>query len=293
MVGEYYKAYNPRSMQKYKLGRRLEQSFKKVNSIYRFVEEIDSDILTRYSDSFRKRLSDVVTEKKRNIGVDTFTNMIKDLAYLKDNPDLVSLIVSYFLHELEIEIDFEDIDSNIEVSSFNDVRELRRLGYYLAKSCADILGHEKGVEFWKKIVALQHRDWKLGVEAAMKEQANSELKKVTMSQRSEGMIKNWIDYGLADFARLIIDDNKVHFRFDSCLTPATMKELNDPEWAYLSSCYVTDAPEYNYGPQRLRRTQTLHNATFCDEFYWDPSAYDNPEQPSLEFTKKLGIDKSG
>ena len=89
---------------------------------------------------------------------------------------------------------------------------------------------------------------------------------MTMKEKGDRMVKTWIDFGLADFARLDIDDHKVLFRFDSCLTPEAMKDLNDPEWAYLSSCYVTDAPEFNYGPQRLRRTQTLHTAPWCDEF---------------------------
>ncbi|MGC9778022.1 MAG: hypothetical protein HZR80_02130 [Candidatus Heimdallarchaeota archaeon] len=38
----------------------------------------------------------------------------------------------------------------------------------------------------------------------------------------------------------------------------------------------------------MRRTQTLHHGDFCDELYWNNVVHPNAEQPSLEFTKKLG-----
>jgi len=38
----------------------------------------------------------------------------------------------------------------------------------------------------------------------------------------------------------------------------------------------------------MRRTQTLHHGDFCDDLYWNNVVHPNAEQPSLEFTKKLG-----
>jgi hypothetical protein len=286
MSGESYKAYNPESMQIYKLGDRLKQSFNKVNKIHGYVKEINSDLFEKYSQAFKRKLSEVVKDSNRGIDSNAVVELTKDLEYLDNNPEFVTLVMRYFMYELELETDFKDLAGEFEVTSFNDVREVRRLGYYLAKSCADIMGHDEGVKLWKKIVALQHRDLKIEIEAAMNKQEKPP--QITMRERGDRFVKNWIDYGLADFARLDMDDHMVLFRFDKCLTPETMKELNDPEWAYLSSCYITDAPEFNFGPQRLRRTQTLHTASFCDEFYWDPNVYENPEQPSLELTENLG-----
>lgn len=284
MVGESIKAYNPNAKVKLKLGERLKQSLTKVNKIFGYVMELDSEVFENYSKAFRRRISDAIVG-----GIEADSNKVKELIngfeFLEKDPDFTSLIMKYFLHTLNVHSDFENLEEEIEVTSFNDVREFRHLGYYLAKSCADIMGNEEGISFWKRIVALQHRDHKKKVESAMKSKEAPEL---TMKERGDKYVKSWIDYGLADFARLDIDDHKVLFRFDICLTPEAMKDLNDPEWAYLSSCYVTDAPEFNYGPQRLRRTQTLHTAPFCDEFYWDPTVYDEPEQPVLEFTEKLG-----
>jgi hypothetical protein len=84
----------------------------------------------------------------------------------------------------------------------------------------------------------------------------------------------------------------VLYRFDSCLTHEVLKDLNDPDWAYLSSCYNTDHPGFNtVAIPCLRRTQTLHHADFCDELYWIPDVHTDPEQPTLEFTRKLGLEE--
>jgi hypothetical protein len=81
----------------------------------------------------------------------------------------------------------------------------------------------------------------------------------------------------------------VLFRFDRCLTHEALRDLNDPDIAYLASCYIGDAEEFNPGRTRyVRRTQTLHHGDFCDELYWDVDFHTDPEQPSLEFTRMLG-----
>ncbi|NPE08965.1 MAG: hypothetical protein GNW80_11845 [Asgard group archaeon] len=68
-----------------------------------------------------------------------------------------------------------------------------------------------------------------------------------------------------------------------------LKHHNDPDIAYIASCYIGDIAEWNEGEYiHLRRTQTLHHAVFCDELYWDTRVHDNPVQPSLEFTKNIG-----
>jgi hypothetical protein len=106
-----------------------------------------------------------------------------------------------------------------------------------------------------------------------------------MIERSDRAIKRWTETGLGNFTRVIFDNHKILYKFDKCMTPEVLKELNDPEFAYLCSCYVGDAPDFNFGNQFLRRTQTLHHGSFCDELYWDPRVHDDPEQPPLEFTK--------
>ncbi|MFX0096014.1 MAG: hypothetical protein ACFFBD_30020, partial [Candidatus Hodarchaeota archaeon] len=94
--------------------------------------------------------------------------------------------------------------------------------------------------------------------------------------------------GLGDFTAAILDDNMILYRFDSCLTHEALKDLNDPDFAYLCSCYKGDVEGFNYKNHYLRRTQTLHHGDFCDELYWNPHVHSDPKQPPLEFTRKLG-----
>ena len=116
-------------------------------------------------------------------------------------------------------------------------------------------------------------------------------KKVTILDLNKRYIESWCKSGLVDFTSCIIDDYKVVYRFDKCLTPEALKDYKDPDIAYLSSCYLVDIPEFNESKIiHLRRTQTLHHADFCDEFYWNNYVYPDEEQPSLEFVETMGKD---
>ncbi|MBE0525653.1 MAG: L-2-amino-thiazoline-4-carboxylic acid hydrolase [Candidatus Thorarchaeota archaeon] len=184
-------------------------------------------------------------------------------------------------------MELDDLDRETEVTGFNDACESERIMYYLAKAGADVVGDENSIEFWKKVVALRLRNDRIEYEKQIKEREKAGKKPITMIENSNRSIKRWTEIGLGDFTRMIMDDHKILYRFDRCVTHEVLKDLNDPEYAYICSCYIGDAPEYNYGNQFLRRTQTLHHGCFCDELYWDSRFHKNPEQPSLEFTKNL------
>lgn len=71
-----------------------------------------------------------------------------------------------------------------------------------------------------------------------------------------------------------------------------LKDFNDPDIAYLCSCYLRDSPSNNEGYiVHMRKTQTLHHAKFCDEFYWNNYVHPDAEQPSLEFVENMGKNK--
>ena len=284
---ESYQAYNPKALMKFKLGKRLKDSYTKTNDILGRVEEIRPDIIDEFIDAFGSRISDVIGETVIDINLECVIELIQDLDYLKNNSNLLLLLTRYIIFQLEIPSELGNLDREIEVYSFNHARENERLRYYLAKACPDILGREQGIEFWKRIVTLTLRDARVEFESREKERIKSGKNEICMIEGSDGAIKWWIETGVGDFTRAILDDHKILYRFDKCITPEVLKDLDDPEFAYLSSCYIGDAPGFNFGRRFLRRTQTLHTSSFCDELYWDPRVHDEPEQPSLEFTKKL------
>jgi len=68
-----------------------------------------------------------------------------------------------------------------------------------------------------------------------------------------------------------------------------VKDFDDPDIAYLATCYIGDNPEWNKDKIiHMRRTQTLHHAKFCDEMYWNNYVHPDAEQPTLEFIEDIG-----
>lgn len=286
MKAESWKAYNPDAIIRTKLGERLQISYKKTNTILGYVKEINEDIFDDFVSAFQDRI-DFVRGTEGTIDLESVSELIRDFDHLKNNDGLTILITQYVFYHLKIPLELKRFDKEIVVTSFNDACENERLMYYLAKAGADVVGVEEGIEFWKKVVALRLRDDKIKYEMKIKEREKSGEKGPTMIEISEGSIKRWTEIGLGDFTRIIMDDHKILYRFDKCVTHEVLKDLNDPEYAYISSCYIGDAPEFNFSNKYLRRTQTLHTAPFCDELYWDRRVHNDPEQPSLDYTKNL------
>ena len=93
--------------------------------------------------------------------------------------------------------------------------------------------------------------------------------------------------GLADFTVAVFDEHMVLYRFDRCAMHECIKHLDDPDYAALA-CHIGDLEGAHPGKNsRMRRSQTLHVGDFCDEFCWDSDVYNEPVQPSLEFTRSL------
>ncbi len=285
MKVDSYKAYNPEGLIKFKLSKRLTDSYSKINDILRWTEELRPDILMEFIAAFQRRISEVIGDRLIEIDWDQVSCLVEKMEYLKNNPELTMLLTKYTIHQLELPNDFGNLDQDIEVTSFNHAKENERLRYYIAKGCPELLGEDEGAKFWKDIISLMLRDEKQKYETKVKE--NPERKESSMIERSDGSIRWWSEIGLGNFTRVIMDDHKILYRFDRCITHEVLKDLKDQKWAYLSSCYIGDAPNYNFRSHYMKRTQTLHTAPFCDEMYWDPKVHDEPEQPSLEFTESL------
>ena len=77
-------------------------------------------------------------------------------------------------------------------------------------------------------------------------------------------------------------------KFDRCVSHESMKHVKDQELAYYAVCYPGPRLlEHAHQDISMRRTQTLFTADFCDELRWDRHVHDEPEQPSLEFSRKI------
>jgi len=284
MKVETHSVYNPDKKILIDPQENIRAGFKWANDILRHLDDIRPGMTSRYVVALKERLLDAVIGFRVDPRSFDTEEMSQGLSHLGDHPDLRDLIVCFICKHLDLPAGYTSGPGEVEVSSLNDARAGRRLSYHRVKALVDLLGSEEGVPLYKEIVArilLAGR-----VERERLEEGEEEISAVEHKGRA---VKAWTDYGLADFTAAVLDDHRVLYRFDSCLTHEALKDLDDPDIAYLASCYVADAEEFNTGKARhMRRTQTLHHGDFCDELYWDADFHTDPEQPSLEFTRMLG-----
>ena len=285
-----YEAWNPKAIIRFKLEDRLKEAFRRVDSDLSYIEELMPEILANFVSALKNRLVEVIDSYHFDSSKVNLNGMIEEFEHLGNYFDLFNLVLQFVCMELGLPEDFSPTDDEIEVFSLNEARASERLPYHEVKSCADVLGDERGIQLWKKMIGFRLRNQHIEYDERTQEIEERGESKPTMAENKDRAIKRWIKIGIGNFTVAVFDDNMVLYRFDKCHTHEALKDLNDPDFAYLCSCYIGDAPEYNFGRQFLRRTQTLHHGKFCDELYWMADAHDNPEQPSLEFTQNLKED---
>ena len=161
----------------------------------------------------------------------------------------------------------------------------RHLSYYRVKAIEDLLGKEECTKLYKQIVEYLIKETK---EQESRDQPADPLT-LTRTNSRNFILNHYKKFGVANFTLGIYDEYKEIYRFDKCIVHEVLKEFDDPDIAYLSSCYLRDSPSSNEGYTiRMRKTQTLHHNDFCDELYWNNHVHPDAEQPSLEFTKNMG-----
>ncbi len=284
---ETHKCFSLTNRGKFEPEKIIKAQLDKVDSVTRMFNKIKPKDLELYLSNLENVFSKIVDDYDFKQEAFDWDLIRKDLELIHNYPKLEKLIFLYTCIILEVPVEYESGQGEIELGFFDWIKVLRRVPYYLVRTLVDIYGKQKGTEIYKEIVPL-HLDDLL---SKGKSEEPEDPKSVNILEFNERQIKSWCECGLADFAVCIYDDYKVVYRFDSCLTPEALKEFNDPDIAYLSSCYLTDHPRFNEGRIiHLRRKQTLHHSEFCDELYWNNYVHPETEHPALEFIEHMGKD---
>jgi len=261
----------------------------RVDSVINFFKLIKPSDLNVYVSNLKDKFHELVGDYSFETNAFNWKLIRENLELLPNFHDLEKLVFLYVCKTIKLPDNYTSDQGEIELNYFDRIKALERTSYYLVKTLADTYGKEKGTEIYKQIVPYLIKKMK----SSDKTEKPEDPKSVNILDSNKRSIESWCKSGLADFAFCIFDDYKVIYRFDSCLTPESLKEFNDPDIAYLSSCYIGDVPEWNKGKIiHLRRTQTLHHAKFCDELYWNNYVHPNLKQPPLEFTNNLGKEDS-
>ncbi|MHA1907813.1 MAG: hypothetical protein ACW98Y_11005 [Candidatus Thorarchaeota archaeon] len=279
--------WDPKAIEKFKLGDRLGQAFSRTNSTLKYIVELSPSAREKFVNALVKRLTDAVGDYSIHSAM-LIPEMFEELKILKEYPKLQQAVYQFTCNMLQLPLDRRPTDEEVKVFSLDNAKAHERLSYYFVKSMIDILGERAGVELWKDVVGLRLRDEHIDYEKSVQEKLDRGERLSTLFEINERAMKRWDSIGLGNYVYAQLDENKVLFRFDKCHTHEVLKDLKDPFIAYLCSCYLGEHPKYNFGRKFMRRTQTLHQGTFCDELYWMTDVHDNPEQPSLKFTRSLG-----
>ncbi len=276
-----FKAFNPEVKVQIDPSKKVKQEFRLTDLVLCYLNTNQSTVVKKYVKALKKRLVKDIKDFHIESTFFDLNSMRKDLPVLGDYPELQDLLVQFTCKNLEISTKNQARSCETEILSINRVKAQEVLSYYRIKALVDILGKEQAIPIWKEIVAFRI------ISAREKRQTN--IRNPSMMENFEQAVGIWTKIGMADFTGAIFDENKYLFRFDSCFTHEVLKGFNDPDIAYLATCYVGDAEEFNKGKtMKLRRTQTLHHGDFCDELYWNSNVHKDVEQPSLEFTRELG-----
>ncbi|NPE08962.1 MAG: hypothetical protein GNW80_11830 [Asgard group archaeon] len=280
MEEKYYKCYNADAIMELNPADKIRDAIKRTDDIIKYIVKLRNGVTPEYVEALIKRL--LIEVNDYNIDTKSFSlkTIEKDLTHLKHDELLTNLVIRFMAKKFAIPKDTKIKSKTIEITNLNRAYAMEGFSYFRVKAFEDILGKEEGIKLYSKILGLIVKEMKSTQKINEKD---------TVKSRNERAVKRWCEEGVGDFTFILYDENKVIYRFDRCVTHEALKHHNDPDIAYIASCFIGDIEEWNEGEYiHLRRTQTLHHADFCDELYWDTRVHDKPEQPSLEFARNIG-----
>lgn len=274
-----HKCYNPKAETEVDPIPWIQGQLGSMNSVIKYLTKFKPEFVEGYIQHLVKRVKNAIDSIEKKNGYYDF-EIKESFEFLDKYPDLRKLIQKFLLAHVNPMKKSPNNPEKYLAYGYNHSMAFRRISYHRVKTFAELLGKEEGIKLYTKILTQM-------IEEASKK--HPEKDDITNKKYCEKAIKSWCDYGMADFASCELDEHMTVFRFDSCFAHEVLKDFNDPDIAYYASCYGADLPAFNEGRIiKVRRSQTLYHADFCDELYWDARVHKDPKMPSLEFTSKIG-----
>ena len=154
MEEKYYKCYNTNGIIELNPADMIMDTIKRTDSIIKYLIELQKDIAPDYVEALIKRL--LPTVNGYNTDTDSFSlkSITKDLSYLKQGDILTDLIIRYVAKNLDLPAGSKIISERAEFTNLNQARAGERFSYHRVKAFTDVLGKEKGIELYTKILRL-------------------------------------------------------------------------------------------------------------------------------------------
>ncbi len=281
---KHYRKRNPESRKEINLDELLTGNLRLVNGILKYIRKLKPEILDEYIPALRKRYEETIKREAPEFDEGDFSTMGIEYKFVNANPDLRSVIIQWTLAELSPKERIQVGESEIEVLLLDWLRASEVLRYHRVKVLTELIGREEGIQLWKDIVEKATDD----ARREKTEEVWPPIQEIADGWRKHGETSdNDHDFIVAQF-----DEHKVLLKFNRCAVYEAVKHLDDPEVAYLATCWPSHPDNTSlkrYGMKRRKLTpQTLHTHPFCIEFFWNNDVHPDTELPDKEFMKNLG-----
>jgi hypothetical protein len=271
---DVYSNYNPKATREISVRDYLFRNLERLDEMLEFLNIQNMDLVEEFSVRMIDSLSRMVNDEDKTGFFAEYQEVLEGHNSLSEKEALGSLALRFMLEQLNLSV----IEEGKARPLFVDAEKGDNIIPYTALThLVDLVGREQGIDLWKEFV-----------EFRAKKAPPRELE--SFKAMREGMARMNESGGFA-FTVHDFDENIFVGRFDKCVVYDSLKDVDDQELAYYTTCYtgMTIGNRRDWCV-RMRRTQTLFSADYCDELYWNREVYDEPEQPPLEFTKKMTID---
>jgi hypothetical protein len=239
-----------------------------------FLTKEKKDLVEEISGRLIDSLSEMIQDKEVAGFLTEYTGLVEEHPILKKEEVLGPLALRFMLERLNLS---EVVEGKAKSLALDVEKGDNIIPYTALSHLVDILGRDQGIALWKEYVEFRAKN------APPRDLESSQAMREGMGRMNES---GGFAFTVHDF-----DENMFVGRFDKCVVYDSLKDMEDSELGYYVTCYTgMTIGNHRDWCVRMRRTQTLFSAEYCDELYWNREVYDEPEQPSLEFTGKMTLD---
>jgi hypothetical protein len=248
----------------------------RLDNVLKYFSQLKPKRINDYAVALENRLRDYIDGFHIDHSNLQLQELLKGLNQLNRHQELRELMIQFAFHQLKLPDDYEPESEEIEVALLDWLRSTNVFRYQRVKAIIDIMERNEGIQLWKDMVFRSTEDSMRNEE----KEIHPPVKEITEGWMKEG------ESSESAFELTVVryDDHKVALRFDKCPVFESVKHLEDREVAYLSYCW-TGQPEQelNRRSRRKNTPQTLYQADYCVEFYWNNDVHPDAQPPTEEF----------
>ncbi len=274
---EYYGTYSENASGEINLEGQIRDWLSTMELMFSYIErnrpEILEEFLEKVEGKYVRELESTSIALE-DVGFDKIAN---DKTLLGSHPDFKDKGLRIIMKYIPLNEMYRLSEENDTIRWIDYCRAKYTLQYHQITSLVEILGREVGIDSFKDFVQF----W--GRELAKKGQGTH-----TIEQVRENRVKAWSEGGAMEFGVVDVYEAAFLAKFDRCVSHESMKHVEDQELAYYVVCYPgARLLDFVHKDISMRRSQTLFTADFCDELRWDRHIHNEPEQPSLDFSRRM------